>query len=100
MRLKAHAAAFCCFAAFKIYGMKFYFYSLFVGSMWMETLLYPKEQTEVVQSRYMARWRMLKLVVSTCTVLIIQFCILAPMQLLAQWSFESLIFIQLKNNMK
>ena len=80
--------------------MKFFFYSLFVGSMWMETLLYPKEQTEVVQSRYMAHWRMLKLVVSTCTVLIIQFCILAPMQLLAQWSFESLIFIQLKNNMK
>ncbi len=28
----------------------------------METLLYPKEQTEVVQSRYMAHWRMLKLV--------------------------------------
>ena len=70
------------------------------ASMWMETLLYPKEQTEVVQSRYMAHWRTLKLVVSTCTVLIIRFCILAPMQLLAQWSFESLIFIQLKNNMR
>ena len=54
----------------------------------------------VVQSRYMAHWRTLKLVVSTCTVLIIRFCILAPMQLLAQWSFESLIFIQLKNNMR
>ena len=31
----------------------------------METLLYPKEQTEVVQSRYMAHWRMLKLVDNT-----------------------------------